>query len=482
MPATPRRSSRRFLWLLPIAVALVQAPAWAQSDDPAVSTVLSFSGSRTLGGVVLGPGGDLYGASSITIGGQAGGLVFKVEPDGGSVSSLYQLGDNDGVSPQTGLVLGSDGILYGTTHFGITATGGGPGTVFSIRPDGTDFTTLHEFVRGDDENQDASPINTGGAFPDAALIEGSDGFLYGVTRGGGANGTGTVFKLARDGTGFATLHVFGEITSDEDENITENADGAYPAGSLLESNGYFYGTANRGGAHGRGTVFRLRFDGSEFAVLHVFTNIVAPTGSTVAVNEDGATPVSALLDGEDGLLYGVASVGGANGVGTVFSMTPDGTVFTTLHDFTPKNGSQPTGTPVLGADGTLYGTTSAGGTNASNDTTTFGTIWSMARDGTGFTKVYSFDGAAGASPNNAMLQLSSSVFVGTTAAAGRCGEGTVFRLSLTGDEIEGLTSCGQGNNNNNSGGGVIDPTWLALLGLLGWSSVTRRWRANSEDR
>ena len=157
MPATPRRSSRRFLWLLPIAVALVQTPAWAQSDDPAVSTVLSFSGSRTLGGVVLGPGGDLYGASSITIGGQAGGLVYKVEPDGGSVSSLYQLGENDGVSPQTGLVLGSDGILYGTTHFGVTATGGGPGTVFSIRPDGTDFTTLHEFVRGDDENQDASP-------------------------------------------------------------------------------------------------------------------------------------------------------------------------------------------------------------------------------------------------------------------------------------------------------------------------------------
>ena len=257
----------------------------------------------------------------------------------------------------------------------------------------------------------------------------------------------------------------------ESENITENADGAYPAGSLLESNGYFYGTANRGGANGRGTVFRLRFDGSEFAVLHVFTNIVTPTGGTVAVNEDGATPVAALLDGEDGLLYGVASVGGANGIGTVFSMTPDGTVFTTLHDFAAKNGSQPTATPVLGAHGKLYGTTSAGGTNSAGDTTTFGTIWSISRDGTEFTKIYSFDGTAGASPNSAMLQLSSSVFVGTTAAAGRCGEGTVFRLSLTGETITGETSCGQNNSNNNSGGGAVDPTWLTLLGLLGWWSI-----------
>jgi uncharacterized repeat protein (TIGR03803 family) len=471
MPATPRRSSRRFLSLFPIALALVQSPAWSA---PAVSTVLSLSGSRTLGGVVLGPDGDLYGASSITIGGQAGGLVFKVEADGGSVSTLYQLGENDGVSPQTGLLLGSDGILYGTTHFGVTATGGGPGTVFSIRPDGTGYTTLHEFVRGDDDNQDASPINTDGAFPDAALIEGSDGFLYGVTRGGGANGTGTVFKIARDGTGFATLHVFGEITSPATENITKNADGAYPAASLLESNGYFYGTANRGGANGRGTVFRLRFDGSGFAVLHVFTNIVAPSGSTVAVNEDGATPVAALLDGEDGLLYGVASVGGAHGVGTVFSMTPDGTVFTTLHDFETNNGSQPSATPTLGTDGKLYGTTSAGGTNSTGTATSFGTIWSMARDGTAFTKVYSFDGTAGASPNSAMLQLSSSAFVGTTSTAGRCGEGTVFRLSLTGETITGQTSCGQDNNNNDSGGGAIDPAWLMLLGLLGCWRVARR--------
>ena len=295
-----------------------------------------------------------------------------------------------------------------------------------------------------------------------------------MTRAGGANGTGTVFKIARDGTGFTTLHVFGEITSPPEKNITKNADGAYPAGSLLESNGYFYGTANRGGKYGRGTVFRLRFDGSEFALLHVFTNIVAPTGSTVAVNEDGAAPLAGLLDGgTDGVLYGVASLGGKKGVGVLFSINPDpiSPDFKTLHNFATTKGSQPAATPTLGlppsgVDTLLYGTTSGGGTNSDGDATSFGTIWSMTRIGEDwdFKKIYSFDGAAGAGPNSAMLRLSSSVFVGTTSAAGRCGEGTVFRLSLTGDEIEGQTSCGQGNNSNDSGGGVIDPPGSPCLG------------------
>jgi uncharacterized repeat protein (TIGR03803 family) len=102
----------------------------------------------------------------------------------------------------------------------------------------------------------------------------------------------------------------------------------------------------------------------------------------------------------------------------------------------------------------------------------------MARDGTAFTKIYSFDGTAGSSPNSAMLQLSSSAFVGTTSASGRCGEGTVFRLSLTGETITGQTSCGQDNNNDSGGGGVIDPAWLALLGLLGCWSVMRRSRCD----
>jgi hypothetical protein len=83
MFATTRRKRLLFLGLLSVIGVLLQAPARAQDDDPAVSVVLAFSGSRTLGGVTLGPGNDLYGALSVTIGGSAGGLIYKVEPDGG---------------------------------------------------------------------------------------------------------------------------------------------------------------------------------------------------------------------------------------------------------------------------------------------------------------------------------------------------------------------------------------------------------------
>jgi uncharacterized repeat protein (TIGR03803 family) len=473
MPAMPRRTPFTLLCSLSFAALLLQAPARAQDEEgPAVSTVLAFSGSRTFGNVVPGPGNDLYGALSTTIGGSTGGLIFKVARDGSSVTTLYQLGEEDGVSPQAGLLVGSDGVFYGTTHFGKRETDAGLGTVFSVRTDGSDFTTLHAFATSDEQNQDDNPINEGGAFPDATLVEGSDGFLYGVTRAGGENGTGTIFKVAKNGTGFSTLHEFGEITSDEDEPLTENADGAYPAAGLIESNGYFYGTTPRGGANGRGTIFRLRFDGSEFGLVHVFTDIVEPDEDEIPVNEDGATPLASLLDGGDGLLYGVTSQGGANGLGTLFSVTPAGDVFTTLHDFTAKRGSVPTAAPIVGRDGNLWGTTSGGGVDEDDETTTFGTIYTVARDGSAFERVFSFNGSLGASPNSPLLQLGDNVFVGTTSAGGRCSEGVIFRLDLTGDTVEGETSCG--SRGNDSGGGATAPAWLVLLGAWGALLAARR--------
>ena len=133
-----------------------------------------------------------------------------------------------------------------------------------------------------------------------------------------------------------------------------------PAAALVESGEYFYGTTNTGGANGQGTIFRLRFDGSEFSVLHVFTTPTAPSGSTVSVNDDGALPQAGLTDGGDGLLYGTTTIGGANGVGVLYSITPDGAVRTTLHDFEPKkSAANPSGRccsgPTVGSTGRRAG-------------------------------------------------------------------------------------------------------------------------------
>ncbi|HSQ68865.1 MAG TPA: choice-of-anchor tandem repeat GloVer-containing protein [Steroidobacteraceae bacterium] len=458
--------SRRAISSLAIAVASLSLVAFGQSATPAVSTIIAFSASETTAPAILGPDGALYGTARVTVFGAAG-LIYRAAPDGSEVSTLYQLGDQDGVSPQAGLVLGSDGRFYGTTTFGAVANSGTFGTVFSVRTDGSGFTTLYTFAPTTGSNSITGLINPDGVYPDTELIEGSDGYLYGAAQQGGRNGTGTIFRLSRDGSAFDLLHEFGPITSDPDADIATNDDGHSPAGSLLEgADGYLYGTAFGGGENGRGTVFRLRHDGSGFQVVYAFSAATAPDDVTLPVNADGAAPLVGLTDGGDALLYGVASQGGATGNGTVFAIAPDGSSFTTLHDFDGSDGARPAGALLLGSDGRLYGTTNSGGTNEAGAVLGLGVIFSIARDGTGFEVLHAFDSTYGANPAGALLQLSDTVFVGTTENGGNCGQGTLYRLSLAGDTVDGITNCGR-KKNNNSGGGSSAPAVLLLLGLLG---------------
>src|SRR5262245_14750376 len=233
-----------------------------QAQTPERSTVLALSGSRVPDGVIRGPDGALYGMSAAATS-ATGALFFRVTTDGSSVSTLYQLDLSEGTGPAGALVLGSDDMFYGTTQFSSGGVRQGGGTVFRIAPDGSGFTLLHEFAPSTSSNVNANPINTNGVGPLGALIEGrSDGSrsLYGVTRFGGPNGAGTVYKIGRDGSGFAVLHAFSEITSAATAPNIINADGAHPRAALVESLGYLYGTTNAGGANGRGTIFRLGFD------------------------------------------------------------------------------------------------------------------------------------------------------------------------------------------------------------------------------
>jgi len=139
---------------------------------------------------------------------------------------------------------------------------------------------------------------------------------------------------------------------------------------------------------------------------------------------------------------------------------------TVLHDFDEANGARPAGALLLGSDGRLYGTTTGGGTNDAGAVLGLGVIFSIARDGTGYEVLHVFDSTQGANPAGALLQLSDAVFVGTTENGANCGQGTLYRLSLAGDTVDGITNCGR-KKNNNSGGGSTAPALLLLLGMLG---------------
>src|SRR5260221_362950 len=181
-----------------------------------------------------------------------------------------------------------------------------------------------------------------GASPFSALVEGTDGALYGTTSRGGSGtpplfGRGMVFRLDEDGSGYSVLYNFGSSAPD----------GSYPAATLVEgTDGVLYGTTYYGGAsetnqfvNGLGTVFKLNKDGSGYSVVYSF-------GSSVG---DGFSPQAGLLEGSDGALYGTA--------GPVFKLNKDGSAYTVLHRFTPSGSSG----LVEGSDGVLYGTTASGG-------------------------------------------------------------------------------------------------------------------------
>lgn len=315
----------------------------------------------------------------------------------------------------SGLTPGGDGFLYGTAH----ATG----SVYRLRPDGSGFQILYTFSQPDGHG-----VNADGYYPARELVAPGDGFLYGLTSGGGAGGTGTVYRISTAGA-FQPLYSF----SAEDSHA-QNPDGASPySGLATNGNGYLYGTANAGGPNGEGTVFRLRADGSGFQTLHAFA-----FGSTT----DGSNVYAPLTWGGDGYFYGTTQSGGASFFGTVYRIKPDGTGFSVLHSFSSgEGGSFSAVTP--GTDGRFYGVSFQGGANQA------GLLWGLNPDGTGFAQVHVFSGQNGQGispdgkgPYGALAVGADGTLYGTTESGGAGGNGTVFKVSPDGTGFTVLAAFG----------------------------------------
>ncbi len=262
-----------------------------------VTTLYSFcaqagcpDGKGPNGGVVLATDGNFYGTT--LVGGNAGnGTVFQITASG-TLTSLYsfcsQPGCSDGKHPFAGLTQGSDGNLYGTTVLGGTY---GQGTVFQITPQGV-ITVLHSFQGSD------------GTEPYGGVIQATDGNFYGTTYYGGANLAGTVFQITTAGA-LTTLYSFCAEPS--------CADGAEPYSALVEgSDGLLYGTTELQGPNWNGTLFNITTAGS----LTILYNFCGQTGCP-----DGGYPHAALIQGTDGNFYGTTDRGGTSGCGTIFKLS-----------------------------------------------------------------------------------------------------------------------------------------------------------------
>ncbi len=300
-------------------------------DGTGFQVLHSFSSAASDGqwpiGSLLLSGSTLYGmaASADSAG---GGTLFRIGPGGADFQVLRRFSVGDGMWPWSSLMQ-SGSVLYGLNTYGGTVSGwNGKGTAFRINADGTGFRVLHTFAGG--ANDGTGPHGT---------FTPSGSTLYATTLVGGRNDLGTLFRMNPDGTGFQILHHF---TGDSN-------DGARPYNvTLVPSGDIFYGMTMEGGSAGRGTVFRIKTDGTEFKLLHSF-----------AGGKDGQKPFgSVILSGTT--LYGMTSDENTGTDGTIFKINTDGTGFQVLHRFNGADGRDPCGSLLLSGT-TLYGMTSQGG-------------------------------------------------------------------------------------------------------------------------
>jgi hypothetical protein len=412
------------------------------------------------------------GQAASTVSDQYNGLIsdrdaaqavdYAVEPyqlfnGAAAETTLFTFPSNTtgGCYPNGTLLRDAAGALYGsTTGCPITLTN----TVFRLTPplagqSAWRFTVLHSFTDGDDGGQ-----------PNANLVQGADGALYGTASSYGQFLQGVVFRLNPPAPGQTqwtetVLHAF------DYSFVWNNGDGSEPdAGVVMDGKGALYGTTYYGGstadpyAIGWGAVYRL----------------TPPASGQTAWNEtvlyrfkggaDGEKPSSTLTLDATGAIYGTTTTGGSQlcpqpdgslaGCGTVFKLTPPAPgqsnwTKTTLHAFNRLDGDLPSGKLLIDSSGSLYGGTVAGGNVPCLDgyghVIGCGVIFKLIPPAPGLTTwtekvVHNFSGIPdGTSPEGGVIQDKAGNLYGTTTwgGTGICNDGvyrnpgcgTAFKLS-----------------------------------------------------
>jgi uncharacterized repeat protein (TIGR03803 family) len=346
--------------------------------------------------------------------------------------------NTDGATPYAELAV-SNNVVYGTTFFGGALNSG---TVFSITLNGNIFTNLHSFTGLSD-----------GGDPLGGLVLISN-TLFGAAFQGGISNAGTVFALNADGSNFRVIHNFNRIDGAGPQKgliasgnrlygVTQNntlfalqtdgngftnlhifngLDSGIPNSGMVLANGVLYGTTADGGANGGGIIFSIGTNGAGFNLLYSFEGTSANPPFT---NSAGATPTAGLVSFGT-KLYGTTFYGGIWGQGVVFSINKDGSGYTNLYTFTGGlDGGNPSGRLVT-TGSYLYGATSSGGLHGAS------TVFALRMDGTEFNLLYTFNGGLdGAAPQEGLTLVNNTLYGAATFGGIGTGNGAIFSLSFS---------------------------------------------------
>ncbi|MGE5250446.1 MAG: choice-of-anchor tandem repeat GloVer-containing protein, partial [Bacteroidota bacterium] len=363
------------------------------------------------------------------------GNVFRMNLDGSGFTVLHEFagGPDDGWKPWSGLAI-SGSTLYGSTVYG-GPHGETGGVLYAMNTDGSAFRLLHSF---------GGPGDGFGASTSPTLIGDT---LYGLTRWGG-EGAGTIYSYNILRGVFTLLHRFA----------ADGSQGSFPLGTVTDGrDGFLYGLAWQGGLYNMGSLFRLRPDGSSFAILHHFSGGIAGMypydsllfdgdhtlyGTTLGTYGAGS-PLQGPDYRSDPLLFGGDPLLNPPSVSPALALSSDlGTVFkydlavgsyAVLHRFAggSTDSAKPNGSLVLSADGLrLYGTTHGDTAWGGSEP---GILYRMNIDGSGFIQLYEFAGGmVGDTPMKTPLLIDQALY-GTTAYGGTEDYGLIYRFQPSGD-------------------------------------------------
>ena len=464
------------------------------------STLVSFNltnGSDPQAALAPGSDGNFYGTTEDG-GTNAGGTVFTMTP-GGALTVLDVFTNPASVNPYTALTQGSNGNFYGATGNAYTV---GNGNIFEMTPGGT-LNIIYSFTGGLDGNA-----------PVGALVQGADGDFYGMTSGGGAYGHGGVFKMTPGGalTNFYSFtggtdgyNPAGALVQGTDGNFygvtkrnvirgytfygtifkvsTEGAlttlyalnpgvsgDGAYPfAGLIQAADGNFYGTTYLGGSANNGTVFRITAGGA-------LTTLVSFNGA-----DDGAKPEAALVQDADGNFYGTTTAGGPYGKGSIFRMSITSA---------PQITTQPAGqtamagasvafsVAVFGASPLSYqwqenGSNLAGGGNISGSAARILSVNNITANDAGTYSVIVSNALGAVTSTGAVLTVETAPVIQLAALAG--GELTLNWSATPGQTYQAQSTTNLAAANWVNAGGAITATNSSVSASYGVGSASQQF-------
>ncbi len=330
----------------------------------------SSDGGTPNGHLIQASNGKLYGLASVG-GTNNVGVIFEYDKTSGVYTKKIDLiSSTHGSTPMGSLVQATNNILYGVTSAGGTSA---VGTLFEYNPSTNGITKRVDFTGN-------AGTNPGGA-PYGALIQASNGKLYGMTKQGGSAAQGVIFE-------------FDPSTNTYAKKVDLAAASGYsPTGAFVEaSNGKLYALMQLTSGTGFGAIIEYDPGTTSYTKKQEFTGT---TGTVV-----GSNPTGSMLQTSSGILYGMTKSGGANGLGVIFEYNVTTDTYTKKYDFVSgSTGSQPFGSLIKAANGLLYGVTNQGGANS------YGALFEYNISTTSYTKKIDFTSSNGFPTYTQLLEV-----------------------------------------------------------------------------